>query len=224
MGKIFKLGVVLFIITAVTGLILGGVYTLTLEPIRAAKEREKIEALAQTLPGATEFAGVAIEGDHGLIKEVNRGTADGELVGYNYTVAPKGYGGLLEIIAGISKEGKLMAIKILNHSETPGLGAKAAEEPFLSQFHGKPVSHLRVTKTGATADNDIQAISGATITSSAVVTGVNAALTYFNKHQSNSPVALGDEDGGTGASPLKDETVARPTLSSGKLTQREVGE
>ena len=55
MAKILRLGAVLFIITAVTGLILGGVYTMTLEPIRSAKEKEKMAALAETLPEASDF-------------------------------------------------------------------------------------------------------------------------------------------------------------------------
>lgn len=200
MGKILKLGIVLFIITAVTGLILGGVYTMTLEPIRIAKEREKNSAMAVTMPGATEFESVEIEGEPGLIKEINKGTAGGELVGYNYTVTPKGYGGLLEIIAGVSKDGKLMAIKILNHSETPGLGAKAAEESFLSQFREKSVRQLSVTKADVGGDNEIQAISGATITSRAVAQGVNEALAYFGKYNSELPELLDGPDAVASAS------------------------
>lgn len=185
MGKILRLGIVLFIITAVTGLILGGVYTMTQEPIRVAKERERIDALTATLPGATTFKTMEIIGNPGHIKEINRGTANGELIGYNFTMATKGYGGLIEMIAGVSKEGKLMAIKIISHSETPGLGAKANDESFLSQFREKMVSRVAVTKTGAANDSEIQAISGATITSQAVALGVNDALAYFKEHRSD---------------------------------------
>lgn len=182
MGKIMKLGAVIFIITAVTGLILGGVYTMTLEPIRKSKNLEKNKALAETLPGAAKFENVEIAGEPGLIKEINRGTLDGELIGYNYTVTPKGYDGPLEIMAGVSKDGKLMAIKILQHTETPGLGAKAANEDFRAQFREKAVGRFTVIKTGASAADEIQALSGATITSKAVTDGVNAALSYFSEH------------------------------------------
>lgn len=206
MGKILKLGVVLFVITAVTGLILGGVYTMTLEPIRIAKEREKTEAMAETLPGATEFTGIEVVGSPELIKEINEGKSGGELVGYNYTVTPKGYSGLLEIIVGISKDGELMAVKILNHSETPGLGAKATDEAFIGQYRNKNVRHLTVTKIAAASDSDIQAISGATITSAAVTRGVNAALDYFNEHQSAVPSGAGDVDSQSEASPLDSDT------------------
>lgn len=184
MGKIIKLGVMLFAITAVAGLILGGVYTMTLEPIKTTKEREKIEAMTATLVDATEFEPMEIEDDAGVVKEINKGTANGELVGYNFTVAPKGYGGVIEIIAGVSKEGKLIAIKVISHTETPGLGAKASEEGFLSQFREKMVQSLGVTKSDLAGDNEIQAISGATITSQAVALGVNDALAYFREHYS----------------------------------------
>lgn len=204
MGKIVKLGAVLFVITAVTGMILGGVYTLTLEPIRAAKEHEKTEAMIATLPGATAFETVDIEGGAGAVKEINKGTANGELIGYNFTVTPKGYGGLVEIIAGVTKEGRLMAIKIINHSETPGLGAKAIEESFLSQFRDKRVRNLVVTKSEIANDSEIQAISGATITSKAVAQGVSDALAYFWEHYAH----LTDEipDAVTSATEKKTET------------------
>lgn len=93
MAKILKLGAVLFVITAITGLVLGGVYTMTLEPIKTAKEKEKMEALAQTLPEASDFEAVECPQGQSVIKEVNRGSANGETVGYNITVTPKGYGG-----------------------------------------------------------------------------------------------------------------------------------
>lgn len=208
MGKILKLGIVLFIITAVTGLILGGVYTMTLEPIRMAQEREKTEAMIETLPGATEFENVEIGAGDETIKEIHMGKSDGGLVGYNYTVTPKGYGGLIEIVAGISKEGKLMAIKIIKHSETPGLGAKADDEAFLSQFREKTVRRLTVTKSDAANEGEIQAISGATITSNAVARGVNAALRHFWTVYSDAPGDMGDEpaDAVTGATQQKSET------------------
>lgn len=182
MNKICKLGLVLCAITAVTGVILGGVYTMTLEPIRATKERQKMEALAATLPGAKEFKQIEIKGDPGIITEINEGTDGGNLVGYNFTVTPKGYGGIIEIVAGIEKDGKLMDIRILNMSETPGLGAKAPEPAFAGQFKNKKAERLMLVKTTPASENEIEAISGATITSNAVTNGVNTALEYWQKN------------------------------------------
>ena len=75
-----------------------------------------------------------------------------------------------------------MDISILNHSETPGLGAKAVEPGFAGQFKEKLGKYLIVTKTPPDADYQIQAISGATITSAAVTNGVNVALAYWRDH------------------------------------------
>ena len=182
MAKILRLGAVLFIITAVTGLILGGVYTMTLEPIRSAKEKEKMAALAETLPEASDFEGMDSPLDHSIIKEVNKGSANGETVGYNITVTPKGYGGLIEMVVGIDDEGKLSDLKILSPPATPGLGAKAADPAFSDQFEQKNVDRVVITKTTPAEENEIQAISGATITSSAVANGVNTALEYWAKN------------------------------------------
>lgn len=182
MAKIFKLGAVLFAITAITGLVLGGIYTMTLEPISAAKEKEKMAALVETLPGASDFEEVEFSPENGIVKEVNKGSADGKAVGYNITVTPKGYGGLIEMVVGIDNDGRLMDIKILSHNETPGLGAKAAEPAFSGQFHEKKVEKIAVTTAPPAADNEIQAISGATITSKAVASGVNTALEYWTKN------------------------------------------
>ncbi|HAJ94120.1 MAG TPA: electron transporter RnfG [Synergistaceae bacterium] len=182
MAKILKLGAVLFIITTVTGLILGGVYTMTLEPISAAKQKEKMAALAETLPKASDFQVVDSQPNNSIIKEVNKGSANGDTVGYNITVTPKGYGGLIEIVVGIDNKGKLIGIKILSHTETPGLGAKAAEPAFSDQFEQKNVDSVVITKTKPAAENEVQAISGATITSRAVADGVNTALEYWAKN------------------------------------------
>ena len=141
-----------------------------------------MEALAQTLPEASDFEAVECPQGQSVIKEVNRGSANGETVGYNITVTPKGYGGLIEMVVGISDEGRLTDIKILSHTETPGLGAKAADPAFSGQFHEKIVEKIVVTTTPPAADNEIQAISGATITSKAVASGVNAALGYWAKN------------------------------------------
>lgn len=89
-----------------------------------------------------------------------------------------GYNGLVQISAGITAEGTLTGIGFLSISETPGLGMKASEPEFKGQFTGKAAQTLEVTKTAPSADNQIQAISGATYTSNAVTGAANAAI-YF---------------------------------------------
>lgn len=193
-NKIIKLGVVLFGITAVTGLVLGAVQSITSGPIAATRQRQKNDALATTLPGAKDFAPVAIEGDGGIITEIFAGSDGASQIGYNFTLRPKGFGGLLTLVCGINNEGRVMDISILESGETPGLGARASEPAFAGQFHEKLAEgDLEVTKTPPQNDVEIQAISGATITSRAVTDAVNAARQYWSAHFGKSaPVPAAD--------------------------------
>ena len=98
----------------------------------------------------------------------------------DFTVTNKeGYGGEIQISTGIDVNGTVKGISILSISETAGLGMRAKEEDFQKQFREKTVDQFEYTKSGASADNQIDALSGATITTSAVTSNVNAALTYY---------------------------------------------
>ncbi|MDE5679836.1 MAG: FMN-binding protein, partial [Lachnospiraceae bacterium] len=103
----------------------------------------------------------------------------GSLLGYVLLVTTKeGYGGNIELMVGITMEGSISGISILSISETPGLGMQAGDV-LVPQFAGKMAEAFVYTKTGAAADNEIDAISGATITTRAVTNAVNAGLYYF---------------------------------------------
>ena len=85
-------------------------------------------------------------------------------------------------MVGISKDGKITGVEIGNHSETPGLGSKATEPMFKNQYVDKDVlNSLLVVKGSTNNDNEISAISGATITSNGVTNGVNAAMKIYNE-------------------------------------------
>jgi electron transport complex protein RnfG len=184
MKKIVHLGAVLFIITAITGLILGAVNDITAEPIRQTQERLRAEALAAALPEASDFDGVELAAGDGssIIRDVQRGMSGGKPVGYCVTVAPSGYAGEIVIVVGIDESGGLRAIQILSQTETPGLGAKAPLPAFSGQFTEKNAEKLVVVKSPPGAPDQIQAISGATITSDAVTLGVNSALEYWRNN------------------------------------------
>ena len=106
--------------------------------------------------------------------------ASGETLGYaiNLTTS-EGYGGDITFSMGVREDGTLNGISILTISETAGLGMNATKDEFKNQFQNKQAEAFEVTKTGATADNQINAISGATITSNAVTKGVNSGLCAF---------------------------------------------
>src|SRR3712207_8052036 len=84
------------------------------------------------------------------------------------------------MMVGITTDGKVSGIKILSHSETPGLGANAETPQFSGQYKDKPAKELEVVKGTASADNQIAAITGATITSKAVTKGVNEAIEFYD--------------------------------------------
>jgi electron transport complex protein RnfG len=179
MKKIMRLGIVLFTVTAITGMILGIVNEITAEPIRRTEERLRGEALARALPEADEFSGVPVaDNSNPIVRSVEEGKRGGLPVGYCVSVSSSGYGGPIGIVVGIAENGGLRAISILSQTETPGLGAKAPDL-LPDQFADKDVERFAVVKGDAAAPDQITAISGATITSEAVTLGVNTALDYW---------------------------------------------
>lgn len=111
------------------------------------------------------------------IKKVYEAQNGGELTGYVVEVSSRGYGGEIKMFVGIDKTQSITGVVLTSHNETPGLGAKGAEPKFKDQFIGSiPEKEFFVIKTASSADNEIQAISGATITSRAVTSGVADAV------------------------------------------------
>lgn len=192
-NKIAKNAMILTVITLVSGLLLGLVFEITKEPIAQAQENAKQEAYKEVFAEADEFeaysdfdakaaekavaeAGYADD----TIDEVVVANAGGEAAGYVITVTShEGYGGDIQFTMGVKNDGTMNGISILSISETAGLGMKAAEPEFQAQFKDKQVEKFEYTKTGASSDEQIDALSGATITTNAMTNGVNAGLAYF---------------------------------------------
>ena len=109
--------------------------------------------------------------------EVYRAVRDGEFAGYCVNLQPSGYIGKINMIVGIKPDLSFSGIKIISMSETPGLGAKTGEEAFYGQFSSGKKGNLTVVKNSSSPDeNEINAVSGATISSKAVTNGANCAL------------------------------------------------
>ena len=115
------------------------------------------------------------------IQEVTEALDDeGQRLGYAITVlTTAGYGGEIQFSMGVSLDGTVNGISFLSISETAGLGMKADTEEFRGQFAQKQVEAFTYTKNGASEEDEIDAISGATITTSAVTDAVNAGLCAF---------------------------------------------
>ncbi len=178
---------ILFLITLIAGLLLGVVNELTKEPIREKQEQAIQEACQAVLPSAAFFEEIDYTLDLALQQELSgmgvktgsifkAAAADGALLGYVVeAVSTQGYGGNIGLYLGVTIDGTLNDISILEISETPGLGMQA-EDVLAPQFHDKKASSFLYTKNGAAADNEIDAITSATITTKAVVNAVNGGL------------------------------------------------
>ena len=183
MKEIVKFGIILFIITAVAAGALGYVNEMTKGPIEEQMIIANNEARSKILPSADYFEPLTIPSPdlYPMITEVYEGKSGDVISGYTIKSIPKGYGGTIEVITGIDEEGKITGISIGDHSETPGLGAKSASPEFTSQYTGKTVGmEIKVIKSNTPGDDEIAAVSGATISSKAVTSGVNEAIKYFN--------------------------------------------
>lgn len=196
MNKLIKDALALTAITVVSGLLLGLVYGITKEPIAKQQEKTQMEAYQEVFPDAESFEDYLDAGDETMrsvldengfeAQEIDKMVkaigADGSQLGFVVTVTTsEGYGGDIQFTMGVSEDGTLNGISILSIGETPGLGMKADTEEFKSQFVGKNAEVLRYTKTGAAADDEIDALSGATITTNAMTNGVNAGLCAFRE-------------------------------------------
>lgn len=166
----------LFAICAVCAILLACTFNVTKAPI-ARQEASAAESARKSVMSAAErFEEIELPSD-GAVKSLYLGTAGGETVGYVAVVTAKGYGGEVEVTVGVDTDGKVTGISVggANFSETAGLGAKSKEPAFTEQFAGRETP-LRVVKAGgAKADDTVDAITSATITSTAVTNAVNAA-------------------------------------------------
>lgn len=186
MKEMMKNTGILLVITLIAGLLLGVVYQVTKDPIARQEALAKEKACQDVFADAVSFAmiGVEVVTVEGYAQEtidevMEAKDGSGELLGYVITVTTKeGYGGDIRFSIGVRLDGTVNGISILSISETAGLGMRA-EEVLQPQFAGKNAAQFEYTKSGATAENQIDAISGATITTNAVTNGVNAGLCYF---------------------------------------------
>ena len=196
-GGFMKDALILFVITLISGFLLGGAYQITKDPIAKATEAANMAAYKKVFPEAAEFTSddkmeAAVEtcntellsqnfGKVGVENAFQAVDASGTALGYVITsYSGDSYSGLVKISVGIKEDGTINGIEFLEISDTPGLGLKAKEPAFKDQYAGKNKESLTVTKSGNAGDGEINAISGATITSSAVTNAVNAALYYVH--------------------------------------------
>ena len=185
------------VITLVAGLALGVVQDITAAPIAQQEAKAKQEAYKAVFSDAASFEAYTPDSSDQAVDLVTYldqngyGTStideimaakdsSGETLGYAFTITnSEGYGGDIQFAMGVQNDGTVNGISILSISETAGLGMKADTDDFKNQFKDKKVEKFQYTKSGATSDDQIDAISGATITTNAMTNGVNAGLCAF---------------------------------------------
>lgn len=183
---LMKLAGILMVICAIVAALLGVVNAVTVDKIKEIQAQKLQASLQVVFPGA-EFTEVAVNDD--LVALAASPDAESGLVaiyesstgGYAVEVQPTGFGGTIDMIVGIDAEGTVAGVSVISHSETAGIGTKVvADKPnsagvgVLSQFVGRSAGegNLFTVNSGS---NEVDAISGATVTTKAITRGINAA-------------------------------------------------
>ena len=181
MKEILRLCFVLTVIAAVSAGVLAFVDQKTQEPIADALKAEEMAAVESVLPAFDNEADkdTLTCSDESSSYKFYRGRMKGEIVGVAFTViAPNGYSGDIKVMVGVDTAGVVQGIEILDHRETPGLGAKIETADFRDQYKGRSLSDPEVwdvMKDGGS----FKQITGATISSRAVTHSIARALEFF---------------------------------------------
>jgi len=173
---VIKFTAILAGVCAAAAIVLSFTYSITRPAILSQGEKETRQALEKVIPGADDYVKKSFND-----KDYYECYKDKQLMGYALFASSKGYSGDIKMLFGINLQGTVLGVEILSQSETPGLGARCVEikrnenSPwFLKQFIGKHAASLNI--------NDIQTITGSTITSKAVLEGVrDNAKAFLNK-------------------------------------------
>ncbi|RQD70631.1 MAG: RnfABCDGE type electron transport complex subunit G [Tindallia sp. MSAO_Bac2] len=171
MRDIMKMGVILLIITSVSGMVLGMTNSFTEGIIMERSLEEVLSSIESLIRDADEFE--MIEDDEVLsrnrIREAYVGYENGSVAGFAIKSYAQGYGGEVEVMVGIIGDGTISGVQVMSQSETPGLGDKITEDSFLENYRGNKTAE----------DVSVDAISGATASSDAVNNAVEAAADLF---------------------------------------------
>lgn len=172
MKEMVRYGMVLSLTCALAAASLAGVHALTKSRILAQAQAEEGSALKEVLPNAARFEPVK-KGDAVIYYKAY--DAEGNFMAVAFKAAQKGYSSVIETMAGMDRDGRLTAIKVISQNETPGLGAAVVEPAFTGQFSGKNIDSL----------DQVQAITGATISSRAVIEAVKIKARQIKELMAN---------------------------------------
>lgn len=164
MKTIARYGFILGVICVLTAGLLAFINALTQPKIIAQSLARENQTLLEVLPQAERFD--PVKSSNGEILYYKAYDLNNNLLGFALKASGKGYSSVIEAMVGITRDGKISAIKVLSQNETPGLGSRISEVPFISQFKNKDVESI----------TQVQAIAGATISSKALIESVKSKL------------------------------------------------
>jgi electron transport complex protein RnfG len=164
-----KLGIILFIFCAVASGILAYINTLTAPVIAERKAKEEVATREALIPGATFTEVQSSSGDRYFVA---KDPATDEILGYTFIAAEIGYSSTVQTMVGVDKDFKVLAIKVIDQAETPGLGANCTNESFSAQYSGMTLENLYVDKDGGA----VVSLSGATITSRCITNSIRNSI------------------------------------------------
>ena len=170
---VLRLAVTLFLITAVVAAALAGVNSVTKPVIDKLNAEKTQSAIAAVLPGGFDEELTAFDNQGGLVSKVYKGAN-----GYALEVLPSGFDNTITMMVGVDKAGNVLGISVISHTETAGLGAVAAASTSAGQAFRDQFIDMSGTVSVSKDGGEVNAITGATITSRAICVGVNAALDF----------------------------------------------
>ena len=186
MNETVKLGFILLLFTAIAGGVLAFSNNVTAPIIAEQEKAGSFGALAEIFTEADDFVPLdeaklaEITAENIFVQEVFEAKLGEETIGYAFKTKSGGYGGDLIVISGFALDGSITGLRVVENSETPGLGSRVVDDPaFSASFEGKSAANPLVPVPAPAAENEVQLLSGATVSSEGVLYGVNGAREAF---------------------------------------------
>ena len=184
--KVVKYGLVLLIVGVVAGGILAYSNSLTAPIIAEQEKAGSFAAFQEIFTDTNDFVAIdegllsEIIGNHATVQEVFEVKEGDEIVAYAFNTVSGGYGGGITTISGFNLDGTIQGIRIIDNSETPGLGTKIVDDPaYQESYVGKSVSEDLNLSASPASESEVLLLSGATVSAEGVLNGVNDAREAF---------------------------------------------
>lgn len=171
MNETLQMILVLVVVSIISAAALTVVYEETQPIIQKNKMNALEQALHEVLPNAEQFEETSFDVSETNLVQIYKGLAGNRVVGYVFVSKTHGFSDYIKILIGTNTQ-QITNVKVIEHAETPGLGSRITEDSFLSQFKNRDINY-----------QEFDAITGATISSSAVIDAVTEAESFIKKLQ-----------------------------------------